>query len=75
MYSALHRVTKQSKEMYFIKWRDVPYNLSTWENKEDPVNSQIRLVYFFPFVFCCCPEKKLGVYVMFKKRAGVFYGV
>lgn len=36
-----HRVTKQSKEMYFIKWRDVPYNLSTWENTEDPVNSQI----------------------------------
>ncbi|XP_078374198.1 chromodomain-helicase-DNA-binding protein 4-like isoform X2 [Oculina patagonica] len=36
-----HRVTKQSKEMYFVKWRDVPYNLSTWENPEDHVNSQI----------------------------------
>jgi len=58
MHFVLYRVTKQSKEMYFIKWRDVPYNLSTWENTEDPVNSQIRFVYFsFQFVFCC-PEKK-----------------
>lgn len=39
-----HRVTKQSKEEFFIKWRDVPYNLSTWENPDDHVNSQIRSV-------------------------------
>lgn len=62
MHFVLYRVTKQSKEMYFIKWRDVPYNLSTWENTEDPVNSQIRFVYFsFRFVFCCCPEKKKNI--------------
>ena len=42
-----HRVTKQSKEEFFIKWRDVPYNLSTWERPDDHVNSQIR------FVVCC----------------------
>ena len=39
-----HRVTKQSKEEFFIKWRDVPYNMSTWENPDDHVNSQIRFV-------------------------------
>ncbi|RMX45752.1 hypothetical protein pdam_00004176 [Pocillopora damicornis] len=36
-----HRANKQSKETYFIKWRDVPYNLSTWEDPDDPINSQI----------------------------------
>ncbi|XP_029187317.2 chromodomain-helicase-DNA-binding protein 4-like isoform X5 [Acropora millepora] len=36
-----HRVTKQSKEEYLIKWRDVPYNLSTWEDPEDHNNFQI----------------------------------
>ncbi|XP_068699252.1 chromodomain-helicase-DNA-binding protein 4-like isoform X3 [Montipora foliosa] len=36
-----HRITKQSKEEYLVKWRDVPYNLSTWEDPEDHVNFQI----------------------------------
>ncbi|PFX26138.1 chromodomain-helicase-DNA-binding protein 4-like isoform X3 [Stylophora pistillata] len=36
-----HRANKQSKETYFVKWRDVPYNLSTWEDPDDPINSQI----------------------------------
>ena len=39
----LHRVPKQSKEEFLIKWRDVPYNQSTWERPDDAVNSQIRL--------------------------------
>ena len=33
---------KKGKEQYYVKWRDVPYNLSTWEYMDDPVNSQIR---------------------------------
>lgn len=41
--SYLHRVPKQSKEELLIKWRDVPYNQSTWERPDDAVNSQIRL--------------------------------
>ncbi|XP_073253079.1 chromodomain-helicase-DNA-binding protein 4-like isoform X6 [Porites lutea] len=36
-----HRVPKQSKEEFLIKWRDVPYNQSTWERPDDAVNSQI----------------------------------
>ena len=46
-YIYLNRVTKQSTEEFYIKWRDVPYNLSTWENPEDHVNSQIRFVLFW----------------------------
>lgn len=47
----LHRVPKQSKEQFLIKWRDVPYNQSTWESPDDAVNSQIRLAKR-PFYSC-----------------------
>ena len=55
--SYLHRVPKQSKEEFLIKWRDVPYNQSTWERPDDAVNSQIRLAKR-PFYNC---KASLGV--------------
>ena len=55
--SYLHRVPKQSKEEFLIKWRDVPYNQSTWERPDDAVNSQIRLAKR-PFYSC---KASLGV--------------
>ena len=51
----LHRVPKQSKEEFLIKWRDVPYNQSTWERPDDAVNSQIRLAKR-PFYIIVRPE-------------------
>ncbi|KXJ04581.1 Chromodomain-helicase-DNA-binding protein 3, partial [Exaiptasia diaphana] len=35
-----HRV-QDGKEEFMVKWRDVPYSLSTWERPDDPVNNQI----------------------------------
>ena len=60
LFFYLHRVPKQSKEEFLIKWRDVPYNQSTWERPDDAVNSQIRLAKR-PFYIIVRPAEELVV--------------
>ena len=36
--------TYKGKTTYLVKWQDLPYNFSTWEDPDDPVNNQIRWV-------------------------------
>lgn len=32
----------KGKVSYLVKWQELPYNLSTWEDADDDDNSQIR---------------------------------
>ncbi|KAI9588380.1 hypothetical protein GQX74_004225 [Glossina fuscipes] len=61
-----HRTARDGTTMYLVKWRDLPYDKSTWEDETDDIPGLKQAVdYYLDLRAVCTSEARLG-----KKKKG-----
>lgn len=61
-----HRTARDGTTMYLVKWRDLPYDKSTWEDESDDIPGLKQAIdYYLDLRAMCTSEQRLG-----KKKKG-----